>query len=551
MLKNLHIQNYALIEFLEIQPTNGLNVITGETGAGKSILLGAVGLLLGNRADTSVLFNSESKCIIEGTFHLGDYKLQDFFKENELDYDQETIIRREINPAGKSRAFINDTPVNLDVLRNLGSRLMDIHSQHESLLLGRSNFQLTLLDSFASCLETRESYKETFGKLKNELSRLEHLTEEKTRLEKEADYQQFILEELIAARLENGEQARLEEELQQMEHGEEIKKGLLEATYLLDEGEAPILGSLRTAKGLLATLSRYGEKYTSLFERLNSSLIELDDLAAEILQASEEVEFNPEDAETIQDRLSLIYQLLKKHHVSSVGELIEIQENLEKEALHYHDLDGEIEATKKRCDALREDAQAQARTLTKKRTLAVPSLESEMIKLLREVGIPEASFKIKITQGELNQNGQDQIELLFSANKGIAPQPLMKAASGGEFSRLMFCIKRILAEKISLPTIIFDEIDTGVSGEIALKMGEMMRYMAGRHQIIAISHLPQMAARADKHYFVYKEIGEKTSVSKIRELSAQERIEEIAKMIGGKTPSDNARESARELINLL
>lgn len=550
MLKNLHIRNYALIESLEIQPTDGLNIITGETGAGKSILLGAVGLLLGNRADTAVLFDQENKCIIEGTFDIASYDLKSWFGSEELDYDPETIIRREINPAGKSRAFINDTPVRLDTLRGLGIRLMDIHSQHESLLLGKSDFQLTLIDSYAGSMSSRSAYVTVFRQLLKARKQLTELRLEKERLEKEADYQQFIFDELEAANLRDGEQEELESELQVLEHAEEIKSNLSEAAFLLEDGEAPVNGTLRSVKSLLSSLTGFGERYQEFHNRLNSSLIELQDLASELQRAGDEVEFDPDKTGDMQSRLGVIYQLQKKHHVTTVGELISIRDGLEREALHYQDLDEKIVETGKLCHSLEQEAQGLAKTLTKKRSLVIPALEEELTGLLHKVGIPEALFKVRITQGELQSSGQDQVQLLFSANKGIAPQPLMKVASGGEFSRLMFCIKRILAEKISLPTIIFDEIDTGVSGEIALKMGEMMKYMATRHQIIAISHLPQMAARAEKHYFVYKESGSKTSVSKIRELTETERIEEIAKMIGGEKPSDNAVKSARELIGL-
>ncbi len=550
MLKKLHIRNYALIEHLEIQPVNGLNVITGETGAGKSILLGAVGLLLGNRADTSVLFDQNSKCIIEGIFGIRAYHLQKFFEESELDYEEDTIIRREINPAGKSRAFINDTPVTLDIMRMLGARLMDIHSQHDSLLLGRSNFQFTLLDNYAGCMSAREKFETTYTELKKAEKALDRLRKEKEGLEKEADYQQFILEELINAKLESGEQDELEKEVRLLEHAEEIRNNLNQASQLLSEGELPALESMRSARSLLSSIRNYGDNYSSLHDRLESCLIELNDLVIEIQRSGDDVEFDPEKAEQIQDRLSNLYSLQKKHHVTSVEELVEIREKLDQEALHYHDLDDEIDKTAERAEFLRKESFSLAATLTRKRTMGIPSLEKEMTALLQQVGISEAVFKIRISQGDLNSHGQNTIELLFSANKGIAPQALAKVASGGEFSRLMFCIKRILAEKVSLPTIIFDEIDTGVSGGIALKMGEMMKFMAKSHQIISISHLPQMAARADRHYFVYKESGSNTSVSRIRELSTQERVEEIAKMIGGEKPSENARESARELINL-
>jgi DNA repair protein RecN (Recombination protein N) len=550
MLKHLHIRNYALIEQLEIDPSGGLNIITGETGAGKSILLGAIGLLLGNRADTNVLFDDGSKCIIEGTFDIRAYDLQGIFASEELDYEEETIIRREISPAGKSRAFINDTPVTLDVLRQLGDRLMDIHSQHDTLLLGKSTFQLDLLDAVASILDERKSYRQLYSKLKFKEKQLLSLKREKTELEKEADYRQFILEELTSASLEADELDLLEQEAEVMEHAEEIKNNLSAATYLLNEGDVPVSGALQEINSLLSSLSRYSEEYKGYYERFRSLMIELDDLSNELNRSAEGVDFDPERTILVQQRISLLYQLQKKHHVQTIRELIELRDSLDKEAVHFHELDEEIKQVEEETRQLLKEASKLAADLSAKRKKFIPALEKEMITLLQKVGIPEASFKVTIDTVELNPQGQDQVSLLFSANKGIQPQSLAKVASGGEFSRLMFCIKHILAEKISLPTIIFDEIDTGISGEIALKMGDMMKFMATKHQIIAISHLPQMAARAGKHYFVYKDNSKHVSVSRIKVLSDMERVEEIAKMIGGDRPSENARESARELIGI-
>lgn len=550
MLKHLQIRNYALIERLEIHPTHGLNIITGETGAGKSILLGAVGLLLGNRADTTVLFDSGVKCVIEGTFNIREYQLQSLFIDEELDYEEDTIIRREISPSGKSRAFINDTPVTLDILRQLGERLMDIHSQHDTLLLGKSTFQLDLIDAVASNMDLRKEYSAVYSQYISQSKKLKVLQKEKQDLENEADYHRFILEELISANLQEDEQEELEQELEVMEHAEEIKKNLLAASYLMQEGEVPVLSTLAEIKSLLTSLSNFGETYINFQERFKSVAIELDDLSDALTRAGDEVEFDPERITLVQERLSLLYQLQKKHHVNSVQELIILRNSLDQDALHFHDLDERIKELTVSVNDLLLQAKKVAGELTRRRQAGIPDLQKEMESLLKKVGMPEATFEVKLISDELNPQGQDNISLLFSANKGIAPQLLNKVASGGEFSRLMFCIKHILADKISLPTVIFDEIDTGISGEIALKLGEMMKFMSSRHQIIAISHLPQMAARAEQHYYVYKDNSLATSVSKIRVLTEQERVEEIAKMIGGDRPSDNARKSARELIEL-
>ncbi|MCA6073918.1 DNA repair protein RecN [Fulvivirga sedimenti] len=550
MLTNLIIKNYALIQHLEMRPVDGLNIITGETGAGKSIMLGAVGLLLGNRADTRVLFNEEAKCIIEGSFSIEDYNLQGFFKVQELDYEPETIIRREISPSGKSRAFINDTPVTLDVLRTLGDQLMDVHSQHETLLLAKSGFQMDLVDAFAGILDERADFRKIYREYKKHQEELKRLLEIRTKKEQEADYRHFILQELIDANLQSGEQEELEQQLTVLENAEEIKSNLTAANNILQEDEYSALQAIRQAQQFLNSLRKFSSDYESIYERIRSAFIEIDDLASELVRLNDLVEFDPEKTEIIQQRLGSIYQLQQKHHVNSIDELIRIREELDAEAFESGTMEERIVSLERLLEEQKIALSARAESLSKKRADVLEPLSHEMQELLKKVGIPDARIRIdlKTAAEEFTEFGNDEINLLFSANLGVAPQQLSKVASGGEFSRLMFCIKHILADKVALPTIIFDEIDTGISGEIALRMGEMMKFMSKNHQVIAISHLPQIAARAERHYFVYKDRGENSTISKIRMLSEEERTIEIAKMIGGDSPSDTALQNARELM---
>lgn len=549
MLSHLLIKNYALIEHLELSPSPNLNIITGETGAGKSIMLGAVGLLMGKRADTKVLLNEEAKCIIEGHFDLTAYNLKKAFKEAELDYEPTSIIRREISPSGKSRAFINDTPVTLDILKSIGLSLMDVHSQHETLNLGKSSFQLAFIDAFANSTSARKEYAKTFRAYKDKQSYLEKLTVEATQIRQEADYNNFLLDELIKADLQSDEQDSLEEHVKLAEHAEEIKLKLNEAINIGTNSEFAATSSIQELKVILKQISNYSEKYSDLHQRVDSVLIELADILNEIEKAEQDVDFDPEESQRLQERLSLIYSLQQKHGVSTIDDLIAIREELDQKAQKFVNIDDEIESVTSEMNQLKDQAFTQAKALSKKRSDALGNVESELIQLLQKVGIPDAEIKIKNEQTDLNAAGIDDINILFSANKGIAPKELSKVASGGEYSRLMFCVKYILADKISLPTIIFDEIDTGVSGEVALKLGEMMKSMAQNHQVIAISHLPQIAAKGDSHYFVFKDNTSDKSISKIKELNEDSRIEEIAKMIGGEKPSDVAFENAKELIN--
>ncbi|MEM6359944.1 MAG: DNA repair protein RecN [Bacteroidota bacterium] len=548
MLKHLIIKNYALIRELEISPSAKLNMITGETGAGKSIMLGAVGLLLGNRADTKALFDQNNKCVVEGSFDLKTYHLKYLFEQKDLDYEDLSIIRREISPNGKSRAFINDTPVTLDTLKKVGIKLMDVHSQHETHNLGKSAYQISFVDAFAESTSDRRLYYKTYLQLKSAEEHRKQLVIETSEINKEADYEHFLLEELVTANLNPGEQEALEEQVKLMENAEEIKlkfHGILEA---LSNNEFAASISLQDSVAALRQLASYSESYRALYERLNSAFIELADIIAEIEKEDEAVEFDPEQTLQAQERLTLIYNLQQKHKVNSISELLEIQVTLDKKIDRFQNLDAEIEKAKKEVETIRTLALKQAAELSRKRKASFTTLEIRLTELLVKVGIPEATVQIQSSEEDIGQYGIDKINILFSANKGVAPQEIAKVASGGEFSRFMFCIKYILADKIALPTIIFDEIDTGVSGEIALKLGDMMKQMARNHQLIAISHLPQVAAKGDLHYFVFKDSSEDRSISKIKELNIEERVEEIAKMIGGDTPSEVAFDSARELI---
>lgn len=550
MLKNLSIKNYVLIRQLELDPSAHLSIITGETGAGKSIMLGAVGLLLGNRADTKVLFDQNEKCVIEGTFDISGYKLRSVFEEEELDYEETCIVRREISPQNKSRAFVNDTPVNLDVLRKIGQRLMDVHSQHETLLLGGNDFQTHIIDAYAGNGELIQEYKTLFQQHKEWQRKLDDLLGSADEARKQLDYNTFQLNELTEAELTEGEQEQQEEELKRLENAEEIKMKLNQAVDLLSASDQAVLPNLQAVQKLLDFLAPFSGEYEKLKERMNSSLIELKDIAAELEAEEGAVEFGKDHLEKIQERLDRIYTLQKKHRVNTVRELLEIRQELEKKVNEVMNLDEDIAECRKALEKNYKQLVAKAEQLSKSRKGVVEKIKTELKSLLKEVGIPDATIIINIEAVQPGKNGMDEIAMLFSANKGVAPQELKNAASGGEFSRLMLCIKYVLASKTSMPTIVFDEIDTGISGEIAIKVGKMMKQMAKSHQVIAISHLPQIAAQGDSHYFVYKDNSSERAVSKIRKLTSEERVKEIAQMIGGEKPSDTAIRSAKELLSI-
>lgn len=549
MIKSLSINNYALIQDLEMLPSPNLNIITGETGAGKSIMLGAVGLLLGNRANTKALFSENEKCIVEGIFDIKNYKLNVLFEKNDLDFDDECIIRREISPNGKSRGFINDTPVTLDKMKSLGEYLMDIHSQHESLDLGNNNYQQKILDYFAGNSQLLNAYQEDFKKYQSTVTKFNELTKKANASAADHDYRSFLLDELEKANLKIGEQQELESELQVLEHSEEIKIYLSQIIQLLSDSELAAANQIKSALSPLASIKKYSNNLNQLFERLNSTSIELKDITDEVEREQELVELNPERIQFIKDRIDLIYRLEQKHQVTSVDKLISIRDELSEDLLSVLNLDSELKKTKEALDASKSAIQKSGSILSKARISASEKFSKAIESIIHKLGIENGKVNFSVTSSEPNPNGIDQVEMLFSANKGVSPAPLKQVASGGEFSRLIFAVKYLIADKTALPTIIFDEIDTGVSGEVALQMIRMMKEMSKNHQVVSISHLPQFAAGGDSHYFVFKDHSQEKSVSKIKKLNNEERISEIAKMIGGNNPGTHAIISAKELLN--
>jgi DNA repair protein RecN (Recombination protein N) len=548
LLKKLSIRNYALIKQLEMEPSGGLNVITGETGAGKSIMLGALGLLMGNRADTKVLWDEVDKCVTEGEFDISGYRLQSLFKKEDLDYDDTTVIRREISSNGKSRAFINDTPVTLELLKRISGRLMDIHSQHETLELGSRSFQLQLVDAFSGNEKLKNGYSLAWAEFTEVQLKYETLLAESKLLKEEFDFIQFQLEELKKANLEANEQANLETELKIQEHAEEIKKRFHTVAEILGQSDSSVTSALAEVRSQINGVASFSPSYQKLFERVESIRIDLEDVAAEVEREKDNIEFDPERLEEVKGRLSHLYQLLQKHRLQNVSELLQLQENLQEKASKTIHLDEHLTDLKQKCETARAAMNEKADALTRSRAKVFAPLCAQIKNLLKQLGIPDAQLTVEHEKGAPGPTGADSIELMFSANKGISPRPLAQVASGGEFARLMFSIKHVMAEKTAMPTLVLDEIDTGVSGEIALQLGKLMKDMADRHQVIAISHLPQIAAKGDTHYFVYKDNSQKKTTSHIKKLDENDRVEEIAKMIGGTKPSKLALENARELM---
>ncbi|MFY0625032.1 MAG: DNA repair protein RecN [Reichenbachiella sp.] len=548
MINSLTIQNYALIRQLNIEPNKGLNIITGETGAGKSIMLGAVGLLLGNRADTKALLDKEKKCVIEGEFEISSLGLFEFFESEDLDYEDLSIIRREINPKGKSRAFINDIPVTLDILKSVGNKLMDIHSQNESAQLAGKVVKLKLVDDYAQSEEALKLFQQAFLRYNGIVKKLGELNEQEKDSKTDADYKSFLLEELVNAELKIGEQHALEEEQKVLENAEEIKQSLTQVTVEFDEAEISIIDKLKEAVSVLRKLSQFSENLEKLGERFESSTAELVDIIHDLQVEKDHIEFDSERTEVVNARLDLINRLQLKHKVQSIDELIAIQSDLEKNSSSVLDLEETIKKLVVEKDSANKVMIREAEKLSEIRRKNIDVFSHALNQLLAEVGMPDGQVDIIYKRVEPWKMGIDEVELLFTANKGIKPEPIGNVASGGEFSRLMFCIKFLLADKTAMPTVIFDEIDTGVSGEIAIKLAGMMKKMATNHQIIAISHLPQVAAKGEAHYYVYKNNHAEKTESLIKELSETDRLEEIAKMIGGDQPSETAINSARELI---
>lgn len=550
MIKSLSIKNYALIQSLDMEPDSKLNIITGETGAGKSIMLGAVGLLLGKRADTKVLLDENQKCIVEGVFDISPYNLAPIFESEDLDFESECVIRREINPAGKSRAFVNDTPANLSALKAIGEKLMDVHSQHESLQLGNNKYQLDVLDAFASHTDLISDYQIKYSQFAKANKRLKELEQMAASSAEDADYKQFLLNELLEASLDGLNKEELESQLEVLENAEDIKLKLSQSAGMLDESEVAILQQLIEVKSLLNSISGFSKDLEEVSIRVESASIELQDLANELQRIQDQVEHDPEQIQALKDQLDLLYRLEKKHNVLTVKELVDIRDQLDEALQTTANLDGEITKAQKELKEANDSMRRAGDKLTESRKLSALNFADEIEKIIHKIGIENGTVEIKISPSEPTKDGLDLIDMLFSANKGIKPQELKEVASGGEFSRLIFAVKYLIADKTALPTIIFDEIDTGVSGEVALQMVKMMKEMAHSHQVISISHLPQFAAGGDAHYFVYKDHSSDRSVSRVKKLADQDRITEIAKMIGGENPGASAMESAKELLQI-
>ena len=552
MLNRLLIKNYALIDQLDINLSAGLNMLTGETGAGKSIILGALSLILGQRAESKYFFNQEKKCVIEGFFDIKDYLLKDYFDEFDLDYEDETILRREITADGKSRAFINDTPVNLSILKGLGERLIAIHSQHATLEINTEEFQFMTLDSVGNNTALLAQYQETFKQYKETHKQLIALEEEMKQAQTEADYHQFLFDELASAKLAIDEQEELEQEQNQLSHAEEIKRSLLSAHFLLSEQDQPIIQALKEALQQIQQAERFVPHLKELTERLQSSLIEIKDIAEEIEQTERGVLFDEERLIVVNDRLSLLFQLQQKHHVSQVADLIQIREEINTKLAKQASNDEELTQLTIRYQQLEQACQDLAAQLHQSREKAIPIVQKEVTHVLHEVGMPNSTLQIQLAPAsQLRAFGSDTIQFLFSANKGMQPQPMSKVASGGELSRLMLSIKSLVAKTTALPTMIFDEIDTGISGEVALKVGQVMEDMAQYLQVIAITHLPQIASKGNTHYQVYKTDTASITRTHMRQLTEEERVIELAQMLSGSNPGEAAIQHAKELLKKL
>lgn len=550
MLASLHIQNYALIDSADIELGPGLTIITGETGAGKSILLGALGLLLGDRADSGLLFDKSRKCVVEGRFTVGKFDLKKIFEENDLDYSDETIIRRELTAEGKSRAFVNDTPVNISFLKLIAPRLLDVHSQHETLTLTNSAFQLSALDAVAGNSGLLAKYSERYRTYRKALNALEELKELEAQSKKDLDYFTFQFEELDSLQLKEMEQDELESELKTLENAETIKGGLAKSFLALNGGEENLLTGLNAVKNAMMQLSKYNPKVAALAERLNSVAIELQDISAETESLEDEIVYDPNRIAQVNERLDAIYHLQQKHGVRTITELIVLCEDLRSKIESVASLESQLIFAEKELAENLKLVRETGAVLSEKREEAAPKLSKEIKAMLNELGMPAAQLKVVIEiADEPRESGFDKVQFLFTANKGSEPQPLSKVASGGELSRLMLSLKAMLSKGASLPTIIFDEIDTGISGDIAAKAGAIMHRMGANMQVITITHLPQVASKGDTHLFVYKEEVAKKTVSRIKQLTDKQRIEEIAKMLSAGKPGDAARENAKELLS--
>lgn len=550
MIVSLSIENFALIEKLSVRFSDGFSVITGETGAGKSILLGALGLVLGKRADLSSLKNKEEKCVIEAHFNIANYHLKDFFIANDLDYEDETIIRREILPSGKSRAFINDTPVNLNELQELSNFLIDIHSQHQTQELSDDSVQFQIIDSVASNEAVLEEYATQLKEYKKINSDIKSKRELLLSLSKEQDYNSFLLEELLAAKLKSGEQELLESQFEKLNNVELINENLSRILSLSNQEQFGVIQSIKEIKISIQKIASYSQEFSDLSERISSLLIEFDDIEREISGLAESVHSDPEELQLLNEKLQLIYSLQKKHQVNSVDELLVIQNDLDSKVVSSVTLESEISALEKQLQNTESNLDDLATTLYNNRIKSLPVLTKKMEEILSNLGMVNARFDIQLIQKDVYlYNGKDEIQFLFSANKGSEFGLLKKVASGGEMSRIMLAVKSILSQYSKLPTIIFDEIDTGVSGEIAHKMGEILKGMSTNMQVFAITHLPQIAGKGKEHIKVYKVIKDEQTLSELKLLTNEERVIEIAQMLSGSNVTETALNHAKELLN--
>lgn len=549
MIKWLKIKNFAIIEELELEFSDGLTIITGETGAGKSILLGALGLLMGQRMDTKSLYDVSQKCIIEGAFDISKYDLKETFEKHDIDYDEELFIRRELTPSGKSRAFANDSPTNLKVLKEISSQLIDLHQQFDTQDIHTSDFQLQMLDALANNKSLLKDYKETYRTYQQNKRILRDLEERQSREKQESDFLKFQLEELSEAELVAGEQSKLEEESERLTHAEDIKRIMHDAYQYLSESEQSVLEQLQALAVSIGSVSSYDNRVGSLKTRLDGVLFELEDLTKELEEVAEDTEYDGERLLEINDRLDLFYRLQQKHQVQSVEELIEIQERLESQQDAFSNLEESILSIKK--EIVRQEKQLfeVAQKLSKRRQAVAPKFQKKVEAMLHDLSMQYAQMHIQFqTSNTLLPMGVDEVEYLFAANKGSRLQPIRSVASGGEQSRLALATKSLVASAIPLPTMIFDEIDTGISGHVALKMGEILRKLSDEHQVVSITHSPQVASRANTHYYIYKKIKNDRTVTRVKSLTAEEKVKAIAIMLSSNPPSESAMQNARELL---
>lgn len=550
MLRSLFIQNFVLIDSLDIQFDNGFSVITGETGAGKSIILGALSLVLGQRADGKSIKSGSDKCVIEATFDVSKYQLEEFFHVNDLEYDPEIcILRRELFTSGKSRAFVNDSPVPLTVMKELGSRLIDIHSQHQNLLLGDNRFQMKVIDVMAENEILLILYRKEYQRYLSLKRELKDLTEKADQNRQEEDYIRFQLEQLTDAHLVAGEQEELEQELETLSHAEDIKGSLYKITELLNGEEQGSVQLIKEALSTADSLERFYPKAREIAERLRSAYIDLNDLASETDVLKEDVEFNPERLEWVNERLNTLYTLEQKHRVPTVEELIAIQDKYTEQLHDIDSFDEQIEGIKAQLEISYQELLQQAAVLSEQRKIASKAIASQLVKMVIPLGMPNVRFAVDfVTRSEPESDGMDDIRFLFSANKSGELQPVAQTASGGEISRLMLCIKAMIAGFTALPAIIFDEVDTGVSGDIADKMGDIMQDLGTKMQVITITHLPQIAAKGKDHFFVYKEDTTERTITRIKKLNKEERVKEVARMLSGASLTGASIANAKELL---